>query len=114
MSSPENFASLDEGKSRRVLTGWWRKTAFVAAVLLSAFQVYTAAFGILAPEYQRGIHYASVLFLLFFLYPAIKSKSNNVVVPWYDVIFALASVAINLYPIVFSADSIPCWRIYKS
>lgn len=101
MSSPETFVSLDEGKSRRVLAGWWRKTAFVAAVLLSVFQVYTAAFGILAPEYQRGIHYAFVLFLLFFLYPALKGKSENVVIPWYDVILALTSVAINLYPIVF-------------
>lgn len=101
MSSPETFVSLDEGKSRRVLTGWWRKIAYVAAVLLSVFQVYTAAFGILAPEYQRGIHYAFVLFLLFFFYPAIKSKSDKVVVPWCDVILALGSVAINLYPIVF-------------
>lgn len=90
---------LDEGKSRRQLEGWPAKVTFALAVLLSVFQLYTAAFGVLSPERQRGIHYAFVLFLLFMVYPAFKNRSSRV--PWYDVLLAAVAVAINLYPIVF-------------
>ncbi len=101
MASPENFSSPDEGKVRRTLSGWYRITTFIAAILLSAFQVWTAASGVLTPQYQRGIHYAVILILLFFFYPATKSKLSNGFVPWYDILLALAAVGINLYPIVF-------------
>ena len=90
---------LDEGKSRRQLQGWPAKVTFALAVALSVFQLYTAAFGVLSPERQRGIHYAFILFLLFMFYPAFKNRSSRV--PWYDILLAVVAVAINFYPIVF-------------
>lgn len=93
---------LDQGKSRRQLNGLPARITFVLAVLLSLFQLYTAAFGVLSPERQRGIHYAFILFLLFMVYPAFKDRSSKV--PWYDVLLAIVAVLVNLYPIIFLND----------
>lgn len=90
---------LDEGKQRRSLHGWARHVAFAVAVALSCFQLYTAAFGVLSPERQRGIHYAFVLFLLFLLYPAARSRRQSP--PWYDLLLAGIAIAVNLYPVVY-------------
>ncbi|MCB2225835.1 MAG: TRAP transporter permease [Desulfarculaceae bacterium] len=44
-----------------------RWLVFVVAVSLSCFHLYTAAFGVLSPLYQRGVHLLGLLFLCFLI-----------------------------------------------
>ena len=98
---PEISLPSDERKNRRVLIGWWRIVTFSAGIALSAFQIWTSAFGILTPQFQRGIHYAFILFLLFIFYRSSVGVSRKGSVPWFDILLALIAVGINLYPVYF-------------
>jgi TRAP transporter 4TM/12TM fusion protein len=94
----------DERRNRRTLIGWLRNLTFAACISLSAFQVWTAAFGILAPQYQRGIHYAFILFLLFIFYRPSVGLTREGQVPWFDILLAFIAVGVNLYPVYFISD----------
>jgi TRAP-type uncharacterized transport system fused permease subunit len=71
---------------------------FAAAVGLALFHLYTAAFGVLSPLYQRSVHLMGLLLIcvLFYrLYPG-QGKSNPGLMDWG---FALASAAVGIYMI---------------
>ncbi len=91
----------------RKLTGFWAKVVTALSFTLIIFQLYTTCFGPYSDIIQRSIHLSFVLTLLFLLKPAFKPKDGRVetTVPWYDVIFALISLASCWY-LVFIANDI--------
>ena len=75
----------------------------VIAISMSAFQFYTGGFGSLFGLYQRAIHLAFTLCLIFLIYPGTKKSFdiNKEKIPWYDVILALLGPVVCLYIVVF-------------
>jgi len=75
----------------------------VIAISMSVFQFYTGGFGSLFGLYQRAIHLAFTLCLIFLLYPGTKNSFDlhKEKIPWYDVFLALLSPAVCLYIVVF-------------
>ncbi len=73
--------------------GW-----FVAAVavLIAAFQLYTAGWGPIEPREQRSVHLGVLLALAFILFPATKASPRDrpSAIDW---IFALLAVIPNIY-----------------
>ncbi len=76
--------------------GW-----FVAAVavLIAAFQLYTAGWGPIEPREQRSVHLGVLLALAFILFPATKASPRDrpSAIDW---IFALLAVIPNIYSYV--------------
>ncbi|MBM7855085.1 TRAP transporter 4TM/12TM fusion protein [Desulfohalotomaculum tongense] len=62
--------------------GRWRWVVLALCVVLSLFQLYTAIFGTLVSNQQRGFHVAMALGLIFLLYPG--NKKEYVKVSWYN------------------------------
>ncbi|MDR1730768.1 MAG: TRAP transporter permease [Synergistaceae bacterium] len=80
----------------RTPENWTKVLISVIAVVMSCFHLYTSAFGLLLEMWQRSIHLAFVLVLVFLLYP-MTSKSTRKNVPWYDWILAGVSAFVTLY-----------------
>jgi TRAP transporter 4TM/12TM fusion protein len=88
----------DPEAGTRKLTGVFGWIAFIGLLSFSLFQTYTSIFGVLTAQLQRSIHLGFALALIFLLFPARKkNKSKNHKVAWYDVLLALASVAVGAY-----------------
>ena len=80
-ATEEILEKLDAGHNyRKNLPSFWRWFVFSAAVLLSLFQLYTAIFGTLPTNQQRGFHVAIAMGLIFLLYP--RNKTDDVKVTW--------------------------------
>ena len=63
------MSDADQEKSpKRHLSGPARWLVFVIAVGLACFHLYTAAFGVLSPLYQRSIHLLGLLLICFLIY----------------------------------------------
>jgi len=75
----------------------------IIAIAMSIFQFYTGGFGSLFGLFQRAIHLAFALCLVFLVYPGTKKSfdANKEKIPWYDVIFALLGAGVSLYIVVF-------------
>lgn len=86
----EKIQESDE-KSKRILTGNTRKFAFIMALGLTVFTLYTAIFGVMLPMIQRGIHVCIILALIFLWYPATKKSPKNIpsIIDWILVAIAL-------------------------
>ena len=91
----------------RKLSGFWDKVVKVLSFALIIFQLYTTWRGPYSDIIQRSVHLSFVLTLVFLLKPAFKRKDGReeTKVPWYDVIFALISLASCWY-LVYIADDI--------
>jgi TRAP transporter 4TM/12TM fusion protein len=94
----EMLQKYDKEVSRgRRLTGMMSKAIFLAAIAMSAFHLYTSAFGVLLSTYQRAIHLAFVFVLGFVLYPASVKAKNKDIVRILDIVLAGIGVAICFY-----------------
>lgn len=93
--------SLDRESAFRRLGGFWAGVVLAGSVVLTVFQVYTAATIPLAPQLQRSIHLGIGLGLLFLLYPARVSGVSRRTPPWYDVVLAALGLAAGLYHVIF-------------
>ena len=71
------------------------RVVWAIAVLLSLFHLYTAAFGVLAPPLQRGVHLAGILALAFLL-PTGDVKRGRLRLTL-DIVFAVLSVWIGMF-----------------
>jgi len=81
---------------------WARLVAYGVtglALIFAVFHIRTGWLGVLPDLQQRGIHLALVLALVFLVSPARGGQRRNGV-PWYDVLLALVSLAVCLYPAV--------------
>ena len=79
-----------EEKTSRTPRGKIALLISVIAITMSAFQLYTAGFGILEPMLQRNLHICFALVLTFLIFP-ISKKRKNQPIPWYDYGFAVLS-----------------------
>ncbi len=93
----ELLEKYDPESGSRKLTGIFGWIVFLGLLSFSLFQLYTGIFGILTAQLQRSIHLGFALALIFLLFPARKTKGKKHKVAWYDVILAIASVAVGAY-----------------
>ncbi|SHT00676.1 TRAP transporter, 4TM/12TM fusion protein [Mycobacteroides abscessus subsp. abscessus] len=93
----ELLEKYDPEAGSRKLTGIFGWIVFLGLLSFSLFQLYTGIFGILTAQLQRSIHLGFALALIFLLFPARKTKGKKHKVAWYDVILAIASVAVGAY-----------------
>lgn len=86
--------------------GFWDRVVKVLSFALILFQLYTTWRGPYSDIIQRSVHLSFVLTLLFLLKPAFKHKDGReeTSVPWYDVIFALVSIASCWYLVYITDD----------
>ncbi|MEX1067258.1 MAG: TRAP transporter permease [Aquisalimonadaceae bacterium] len=67
--------------SARTLADWIDASAAlivtVLAIMLAAFHLYTAAFGLLSPQYQRGTHLVVLLVIAFLLHRAFGGEPGR-------------------------------------
>src|SRR5690349_9888761 len=80
-SSPTVLAAPDEIPTEGLPEGWGAgaagRVAFTVAVLFSAFQLYTAAYGNLPSQVIRAMHVGFLLLLGFGLLANLKTKSST-------------------------------------
>ena len=77
-------------------TGFMAKIVSAIAIAFSVFQLYTATFGVLDAQLQRGIHLGFGLALAFLLYPTCRSWSRNKIHPL-DLVLAVLGAAAPAY-----------------
>ncbi|MGG7618582.1 TRAP transporter permease [Bacillus coreaensis] len=93
----ELLEKYDPEAGTRKLTGILGWIVFLGLLSFSLFQLYTGIFGILTAQLQRSIHLGFALALIFLLFPARKTKGKKHKVAWFDVLLAIASVAVGAY-----------------
>src|SRR5687768_4359208 len=89
----EEYIEAEEGAHNRY-KGALAVFATAAAVVMSLFHLY-AAVEIVPAYLLRPIHVAFALTLVFLMFPATRRFQNRLM--WWDVIFAVASVAVVVY-----------------
>ena len=89
----EEYVQQEEGAANR-LAGWVGVVVTGIAVAMTLFHLY-AAYDIVPTQELRYIHVAFVLLLSFLLFPLASRFRNHV--QWFDVIPALAGIAIIIY-----------------
>lgn len=100
----EIVKKYDKEATFRVFRGWMSVFIKVLCILFSLFHLFTAAVGEYPPQIQRSVHLAFVLALIYLLYPA-RATGDKRKLPWYDVLLAIAGVAVCGY-IVWNYDTI--------
>ena len=68
---------FDKESDTMEYTGVMKKVVAFIAICFSIFQLYTATFGVLDAQLQRGVHLSFGLALVFLLYPTRKSWSRH-------------------------------------
>ena len=66
------------------------------AIGIALYHFITSFIGYPATHLHRSLHVAMILFMTFFIYP-VSRKSSRKTLPWYDIVFALLSVAVAVY-----------------
>ena len=89
----EEFVEQEEGAVRR-FTGKTEILVAVVAIAMSLYHLY-AAHAIIPAHILRATHLGFVLFLLYLLFPAIRSQRDRI--RWHDVVLALLGVATIAY-----------------
>ncbi len=101
LSQEEQQALLekyDPEAGTRKLKGIFGWVVFLGLLSFSLFQLYTGIFGMLTAQLQRSIHLGFALSLVFLLFPARKKNRGLKHKPaWYDIILAIAAVAVGAY-----------------
>ena len=100
MSGDEVLKKFDAESDSRTYTGFMAKLVAGICILFSAFQIYTAIFGVLDAHLQRSIHLAFGLVLIYLLYPMRKSWSRKTLHPL-DLICAVLGGGASMY-VVFA------------
>ncbi|MBQ1890320.1 MAG: TRAP transporter permease [Selenomonas sp.] len=77
-------------------TGLMAKIVAAIAIAFSVFQLYTATFGVLDAQLQRGVHLGFGLALVYLLYPTCKSWSRHRLHP-FDLLLAILGAAAPAY-----------------
>jgi TRAP transporter 4TM/12TM fusion protein len=96
----EEYVQQEEGAANR-LAGWVGVAVTGIAVTMTLFHLY-AAYDIVPTQELRYIHVAFVLLLSFLLFPLASRFRNHV--QWFDIIPALAGIAIIIYALAGGDD----------
>lgn len=100
LQEDELLKKYDPTTDYRHYTGLAAIIVSTIAVTLSLFHLYTAGFGVLLALKQRAVHLGFIFTLIFLLYPTLKHKKENKLLLTFDMILALASIAISSYIII--------------
>jgi TRAP transporter 4TM/12TM fusion protein len=84
----------------RRLSGLVFKIAFLLAISMTCFQLYTAFFGVLTSTLQRSVHLTFAIVLCFLFYPRSK-KSKRKTIPFYDIVLTVLAGSAVIYVTVF-------------
>ncbi|PRO64861.1 TRAP transporter permease [Alkalicoccus urumqiensis] len=101
----EMLAKYDKESSFRNNPGKWAWVITFMAISLTVFHLYRAfpMNGPLTSIMQGAVHLGTAMGLIFLLYPLHRGGMKKRGVPWYDVLFAFASMA-SCYYILFRYD----------
>jgi TRAP transporter 4TM/12TM fusion protein len=80
-------------------SGYFAKVISVIAIMFSLFQLYTAIFGVLDAQLQRGVNLGFGLTLVYLLYPSRKSWSRHKIHP-VDLVLAVLGAAAPAYVMI--------------
>lgn len=100
MSAEEVLKKFDSESDKMEYKGVMAKFISAIAITFSIFQLYTAIFGVLDAQLQRGIHLGFGLALAFLLYPAKKSWRRDKLHP-FDGFLAILGAATPAYIVIF-------------
>ncbi len=89
----------DRESAYRTLTGCRNTIIRIVLIFFSVFQLYST-WQIIPSTHMRPLHLGIVLLLAYLLYPA-RRASSKTTLPWYDVVLAVLSLLVCLYPVVF-------------
>lgn len=79
---------------RKQMPSFWKGFVIVVSITLTLFQLYTAIFGTLVSNQQRGFHVALALGLIFLLYPGNKRDDGKLTwESWVSTVLLLLIVA---------------------
>lgn len=95
----EIMRKYDRESAYRVLTGSRGLILSAVLILFSLFQLYST-WRIIPSTHMRPLHLGIVLFLAYLLYPASRKMCKDRL-PWYDVVLAVLSLLVCLYPVIF-------------
>lgn len=101
---------IEEGKNRTGVTGLPAIIISIVAIGMSLFQIYTAVFGIFVSVLQRSAHLGFAILLTFLVVKPFKSAKENII-PWYDYLLTIVSLA-SLGYIVYHAREISQRMVY--
>ncbi len=95
INEQEIIEKYDKEMAFRKKTGMWKPVVTIIASVLSLFHLYTAAFGTLPSQQQRGFHIALGLGLIFLLYPGNRSLEKKF--PWFYSIVTVTFLIVDFY-----------------
>ena len=93
------MAKFDRESAFRTLTGHRNLVISAVLILFSLIQL-ASTWWIIPSTHMRPLHLCFVMSLAYLLFPARKNSRKDTL-PWYDVVLALLSVAVSLYPVLF-------------
>jgi TRAP transporter 4TM/12TM fusion protein len=85
-----------ESKTRNFQNPHLAKSIYLIAIVIALYHFITSFIGYPPTHLHRSLHVAMMSFMTFFLYPATK-KSSRTTIPWYDIVLAVASLAVAAY-----------------
>jgi TRAP transporter 4TM/12TM fusion protein len=99
VDADEVLRKFDKEADYRRMGGVLGKIAAAIAIAFSAFQIYTALFGVLDAMIQRSVHLAFAFTLIYLLYPSRKSWPRDRLHP-IDVFLAVVAAGAPIYILV--------------
>lgn len=100
MSAEEVLKKYDKESDTMNYKGLMARIVAGIAIMFSAFQLYTAIFGVMDAHLQRAIHLSFGLVLIFLLYPTCKSWSREKLHP-VDLLLAILGALAPMYIVVY-------------
>jgi len=99
VDAQEILKKFDKESNFRIYSGFFAKVVAALAICFSAFQLYTAIFGVLDAMLQRSIHLSFGLVLIYLLYPTSKKWSHTKLHPL-DAVLAVVGGLAPLYIVI--------------
>lgn len=99
VDAQEILKKFDKESNYRTYAGFFAKVVAAIAISFSAFQLYTAIFGVLDAMIQRSIHLSFGLVLIYLLYPTSKKWSHSKLNPL-DALLAVLGALAPMYIVV--------------
>ena len=100
LKKAEEFIEVEEGASNK-FAGWRGAGLTAIAVIMSVVHLY-AAYGIISAQVLRPVHVGFTLFLSYLLFPVSPRFRHRIM--WWDLVFAILSVAIIAYVLYWGDD----------
>ena len=97
--SQEILEKYDRESAFRTFTDYRGMIISIVLICFSVFQLYST-WHVIPSTHMRPIHLAIVVTMAYILYPASKKMKKKNTLPIYDLLLALLSLAVYLYPVI--------------